>query len=135
MPQPLQESSECTKSSFDMPTLTDPQSEGGKRRLKMLCAGVMAVSSSRHLGREADLILCSCSNDGVLSLHGIDHESSSHAVSDGGIASENLREQESTTAPLVAVKLPAGVFSSPVCFGGLIFLGCRDNCLHCLTIT
>ena len=100
---------------------------------KMLRAGVMIMPNT---DRKAGLLVCSCSNDGVLSLHVIDHQSSSQAVSGRGdpLASEVLRHQGSSTAPLVAVKMPADVFSSLVCFDGFIFLGCRDNSLHCLTI-
>ena len=103
----------------------------------MFEAGVMAVPSSNCLGREADLLLCSCSNDGTLLLHAIDRPLSSQAASGGGnaLASRNLSKQESNAASLAAVRLPADVFSSPVYFDGFVFLGCRDNYLHCLALS
>lgn len=34
-----------------------------------------------------------------------------------------------------AIDLPGDIFSSPLMVGGRIFVGCRDDRLHCLTVT
>ncbi|WVZ82903.1 hypothetical protein U9M48_030110 [Paspalum notatum var. saurae] len=36
---------------------------------------------------------------------------------------------------LASIELPGDIFSSPLMVGGRIFVGCRDDRLHCLTIT
>lgn len=36
---------------------------------------------------------------------------------------------------VASIDLPGDIFSSPLMVGGRIFVGCRDDRLHCLTIT
>jgi len=36
---------------------------------------------------------------------------------------------------LASIDLPGDIFSSPLMVGGRIFVGCRDDRLHCLTVT
>uniref|UniRef100_K3XUX5 4-coumarate--CoA ligase n=1 Tax=Setaria italica TaxID=4555 RepID=K3XUX5_SETIT len=36
---------------------------------------------------------------------------------------------------LASIDLPGDIFSSPLMIGGRIFVGCRDDRLHCLTVT
>lgn len=36
---------------------------------------------------------------------------------------------------LASIDLPGDIFSSPLMVSGRIFVGCRDDRLHCLTVT
>ncbi|KAL6861649.1 hypothetical protein ACP4OV_017349 [Aristida adscensionis] len=44
-------------------------------------------------------------------------------------------EYEEMVQPVASIDLPGDIFSSPLMIGGRIFVGCRDDRLHCLTIT
>lgn len=41
---------------------------------------------------------------------------------------------ESKVGEIAKLELQADIFSSPVMIGGRIFVGCRDDYMHCLTL-
>ncbi|KAF8775730.1 hypothetical protein HU200_004282 [Digitaria exilis] len=49
-------------------------------------------------------------------------------------AGEGVKHEELVQG-LATIDLPGDIFSSPLMVGGRIFVGCRDDRLHCLTIT
>ncbi|XP_066372727.1 uncharacterized protein [Miscanthus floridulus] len=49
-------------------------------------------------------------------------------------AGEGVKSEELVQG-VASIKLPGDIFSSPLMVGGHIFVGCRDDRLHCLTIT
>ncbi|CAN6192018.1 unnamed protein product [Urochloa humidicola] len=49
-------------------------------------------------------------------------------------AGEGVKYEELVQG-LASIDLPGDIFSSPVMVGGRIFVGCRDDQLHCLTVT
>ncbi|CAL5036314.1 unnamed protein product [Urochloa decumbens] len=49
-------------------------------------------------------------------------------------AGEGTKNEELVQG-LASIDLPGDIFSSPLMVGGRIFVGCRDDRLHCLTIT
>jgi len=89
---------------------------------------------SRSAGKGG--LLCSCANDGVLSVFkgGCPPRLlNAHVGSGSSLASGDLLSQGYDGAILAALKLPAMVFSSPACFNGMAIFGCRDNFLYCFT--
>ncbi|AQL02562.1 Putative acyl-activating enzyme 19 [Zea mays] len=49
-------------------------------------------------------------------------------------AGEGAKSEELVQG-LASIDLPGDIFSSPLMVGGRIFVGCRDDRLHCLTVT
>jgi len=49
-------------------------------------------------------------------------------------AGEGVKYEELVQG-LASIDLPGDIFSSPLMIGGRIFVGCRDDRLHCLTVT
>lgn len=49
-------------------------------------------------------------------------------------ASKGVKHEELVQG-LASIDLPGDIFSSPLMVGGRIFVGCRDDRLHCLTVT
>uniref|UniRef100_A0A0A9HR79 Carrier domain-containing protein n=1 Tax=Arundo donax TaxID=35708 RepID=A0A0A9HR79_ARUDO len=49
-------------------------------------------------------------------------------------AGEGVKHEELVQG-MASIDLPGDIFSSPLMIGGRIFVGCRDDRLHCLTVT
>ncbi|KAI9072791.1 hypothetical protein K1719_045233 [Acacia pycnantha] len=80
---------------------------------------LLKSDSSRH----SDRLICICSSSGC--VH---------------ILRMNLKDVEDTDQPITSVEefarlnLEGDIFSSPVMIGGRIFVGCRDDYLHCISL-
>jgi hypothetical protein len=96
--------------------------------------GLIIRSSSKSVKCEGKVVLCS--TDGNVHLmqqqqkqqEAADEPNELRAASQGelnGVGSEN-------SAVAQSVRLPGEVFSSPVCLGPWVVLGCRDDYLYCL---
>lgn len=66
--------------------------------------------------------VCTCSGSIVILRISMDTE--------GG----TVEKEERMVREFARLKLGGDIFSSPVMIGGLIFVGCRDDYLHCVSI-
>jgi len=48
--------------------------------------------------------------------------------------SENKNHLKCEVEQFAKLKLPRDIFSSPLMIGGRIFVGCRDDYLHCVAL-
>ena len=73
---------------------------------------------------------CICTSSGKVHVIGIRADAKYNQEQAGeGVKSEELVQG------VASINLPGDIFSSPLMVGGRIFVGCRDDRLHCLTIT
>ncbi|XP_066375807.1 putative acyl-activating enzyme 19 isoform X3 [Miscanthus floridulus] len=73
---------------------------------------------------------CICTSSGKVHVIGIRADARYNQEQAGeGVKSEELVQG------VASIDLPGDIFSSPLMVGGRIFVGCRDDRLHCLTIT
>ncbi|KFK29611.1 hypothetical protein AALP_AA7G156500 [Arabis alpina] len=66
----------------------------------------------------SDRLVCVCSSSGRVHVLGVKQNVS----------------KESSVEEIARLKLEADIFSSPVMIGGRIFVGCRDEYVHCLSL-
>jgi len=48
--------------------------------------------------------------------------------------SKDVYQQRSYVQEFARLNLAGDIFSSPLMIGGLIFVGCRDDYLHCIVL-
>lgn len=77
----------------------------------------------------SDRLICACSSSGCLYVLRVNLRP----------WKEMKEHSTDTVAPVVQefgkIDLPGGIFSSPVMIGGRIYVGCRDNFVHCLNVS
>ncbi|KAL6606345.1 hypothetical protein ACP70R_041998 [Stipagrostis hirtigluma subsp. patula] len=71
---------------------------------------------------------CICTSSGKVHVIKIRSDTMEEKAG-GGVKYEELVQG------LASIDLPGDIFSSPLMVGGRIFVGCRDDRLHCLTVT
>uniref|UniRef100_A0A7N1A7L5 4-coumarate--CoA ligase n=1 Tax=Kalanchoe fedtschenkoi TaxID=63787 RepID=A0A7N1A7L5_KALFE len=71
---------------------------------------------------QPDRLICVCSSSGTVQLLCV-------SLTAGATAHSPIAVQE-----FIRTSLDGDIFSSPVMIGGRIFVGCRDNFLHCLAV-
>ncbi|XP_022155734.1 putative acyl-activating enzyme 19 isoform X3 [Momordica charantia] len=71
----------------------------------------------------SDRLICVCSSSGAIHLLRV----SSSTTQEGGYRNTNVEE-------FARMDLEGDIFSSPVMIGGRIFVGCRDDYVHCVVI-
>ncbi|XP_042427531.1 putative acyl-activating enzyme 19 [Zingiber officinale] len=74
-----------------------------------------------------DRLACICSSSGSIHLIRISAEAKREAGRSADAATPMVEQ-------FAVAKLPGDIFSSPVMVGGRIFVGCRDDYVHCLTV-
>ncbi|KAG6486945.1 hypothetical protein ZIOFF_055526 [Zingiber officinale] len=74
-----------------------------------------------------DRLACICSSSGNIHLIRISAEAKREAGRSADAATPMVEQ-------FAVAKLPGDIFSSPVMVGGRIFVGCRDDYVHCLTV-
>lgn len=68
-------------------------------------------------------LICICSSSGGIHLLRVNKNSS-----------EDTNQQASDVQEFARLKLQGDIFSSPLMIGGRIFVGCRDDYLHCVAL-
>ncbi|KAK7292530.1 hypothetical protein RJT34_15381 [Clitoria ternatea] len=71
----------------------------------------------------SDRLICICSSAGGIHLLRVNMNSS-----------DNAYRQACEVQEFARLNLPGGIFSSPLMVGGRIFVGCRDDYLHCIAL-
>ncbi|XP_062233782.1 putative acyl-activating enzyme 19 isoform X2 [Phragmites australis] len=71
---------------------------------------------------------CICTSSGNVHVIGIRADAKKEKAGEGV-------KYEELVHGLTSIDLPGDIFSSPLMVGGRIFVGCRDDRLHCLTVT
>ncbi|XP_030471399.2 putative acyl-activating enzyme 19 isoform X2 [Syzygium oleosum] len=79
-----------------------------------------------HLRLSADRLVCICTCSGSVVVLRIDED----------VATERNQQIEDRcmVQEFARLELEGDVFSSPVMIGGIIFVGCRDDHLHCIAV-
>lgn len=79
-----------------------------------------------HLRLSADRLVCVCTCSGSVLVLRIEEE----------VARERNQQKEDRcmVQEFARLELEGDVFSSPVMIGGVIFVGCRDDNLHCIAV-
>ncbi|XP_027334446.1 putative acyl-activating enzyme 19 isoform X2 [Abrus precatorius] len=71
----------------------------------------------------SDRLICICSSSGGIHLLRVDMN-----------LSEEANQQTRYVQEFARLNLPGDIFSSPLMIGGRIFVGCRDDYLHCIAL-
>ncbi|CAN6202815.1 unnamed protein product [Urochloa humidicola] len=71
---------------------------------------------------------CVCTSSGKVHVIRIRADAKQKQAGEGA-------KNEELVQGLASIDLPGDIFSSPLMVGGRIFVGCRDDRLHCLTVT
>ncbi|KAJ6744067.1 hypothetical protein OIU79_030394 [Salix purpurea] len=72
----------------------------------------------------SDRLVCVCTSSGSIHLLQINLDNSGKQNQPG----------LNTVREFARLKLPGDIFSSPVMIGGRIFVGCRDDYVHCISV-
>ncbi|KAK4752388.1 hypothetical protein SAY87_021186 [Trapa incisa] len=80
------------------------------------------VDENLQLASDRLVCVCTCSGSVIVLRINVDMEG------DSG------EKEEYTVQEFARLKMEGDIFSSPVMVGGLIFVGCRDDHLHCLSV-
>ncbi|XP_068635644.1 putative acyl-activating enzyme 19 isoform X2 [Aristolochia californica] len=93
------------------------------------------ITSSAYIDENIQLIsdphgpperlVCICSSSGKIYLF---------RVAANGIEKKNHVQEKPMVQEFAKTELPGDIFSSPVMIGGRIFVGCRDDYVHCLRV-
>lgn len=73
--------------------------------------------------RSSDRLICICSSSGGVHLLRVNRN-----------LSEDANQQRHDVQEFARLSLPGDIFSSPLMIGGHIFVGCRDDYLHCIAL-
>ncbi|KAF7844704.1 putative acyl-activating enzyme 19 isoform X1 [Senna tora] len=71
----------------------------------------------------SDRLVCICSSSGGIYVLRVNLN-----------VSEDANQRRASVEEFGRLNLPGDIFSSPVMIGGRIFVGCRDDCLHCIAL-
>lgn len=71
----------------------------------------------------SDRLVCICSSSGGIHLLRVNLN-----------FSQDANQQTTDVQEFARLNLPADIFSSPLMIGGRIFVGCRDDYLHCVAL-
>ncbi|KAL2337423.1 hypothetical protein Fmac_011869 [Flemingia macrophylla] len=71
----------------------------------------------------SDRLICICSSSGGIHLLRVNNN-----------LSEDANQQSRDVQEFARLHLPRDIFSSPLMIGGRIFVGCRDDYLHCISL-
>lgn len=69
-------------------------------------------------------LVCVCASSGSIHLLSINFD----IAGKENLPSKNLVQE------FARLELPGDIFSSPVMVGGRIFIGCRDDYVHCIAV-
>ncbi|XP_037492496.1 putative acyl-activating enzyme 19 isoform X3 [Jatropha curcas] len=72
----------------------------------------------------SDRLICVCASSGTIHLLRINLD----------IAGKVNQPSKNVVHEIAKLKLPGDIFSSPVMIGGRIFVGCRDDYVHCIAL-
>ncbi|WOK94965.1 hypothetical protein Cni_G03670 [Canna indica] len=75
----------------------------------------------------SERLVCVCSSSGSIHVIRIKTETK-HGMNATSLEETQMAEE------FAVINLPGDIFSSPVMIGGRIFVGCRDDYVHCITV-
>ncbi|KAF8032186.1 hypothetical protein BT93_D1187 [Corymbia citriodora subsp. variegata] len=90
------------------------------------CPLTASAYLDEHLRLSADRLVCICTCSGSVLVLRVEED----------VARERTQQKEDRcmVQEFARLELEGDVFSSPVMIGGIIFVGCRDDNLHCIAV-